>query len=278
MESILFIVWRESIEGVLIVSILYTYLMRSEQGRQGLKYLWAGVAGGLGLSLVLGLATLWIQSDLQERQMEYFRIGLEFAAAALMTQMVLWMRRRGPQLKHSLQSGVDRAMDSGSLIGVSVVALLSIAREGAETVVYVYGLGLEHGAAGMSITGAVALGFVLALATAWGVSKGVRFLNYRVFFRVTEIILLFSAAGLVVGGVSGLVAMDILPALVGTLWNTSAILDSGSRVGSIVAALTGYRSQPSLILVLAYAAFWVLTLTLLNRPVARPAANTRAAA
>jgi len=278
MESILFIVWRESIEAVLIVSILYTYLMRSEQGRQGLKYLWAGVAGGLGLSVVLGLSTLWIQSDLQEQQMEYFRIGMQFAAAALMTQMVLWMRRRGPQLKHTLQSGVDRAMGSGSLIGVSVVALLSIAREGAETVVYVYGLGLEHGAASLSIAAAVALGFGLALATAWAVSKGVRFLNYRVFFRVTEVILLFSAAGLLVGGVSGLVAMDALPALVGTLWNTSAILDSGSRVGSIVAALTGYRSQPSLILVLAYAAFWAITLMLLKRPAARPAGSARAAA
>jgi high-affinity iron transporter len=72
--------------------------------------------------------------------------------------------------------------------------------------------------------------------------------------------------------------MDLVPALVGTLWNTSAILDSSSRVGSIVAALTGYRSQPSLILVLAYAAFWATTIILLKRPAAPPVVGTRAAA
>ena len=261
MASVLFIVWRESLEAVLIIGILYAYLMRFPHGRQGLKFLWGGISGGIGLSVLLALATLHIQDDLQGQRLQYFQTGMLLVAAALMTQMVLWMHKYGHTLKRNLESDMDKALSSGRLLGVSVVALLAVAREGAETVLYLYSLGLEHKSGGLiAMFGAAVTGFVLALVTAWVVSKGVRFLSYRTFFRVTGIILLFAAAGLLMSGVSNLIGMGVLPALMEPIWNTSIILDSNSRVGAIVAALTGYRSQPSLMLVLFYALYWTAAL------------------
>ena len=261
MGSILFIVWRESIEAVLVVGILYTYLENFAQGRQGFKYLWGGVLGGVVLSVLLALATLRIQDELQDQQLEYFKTAAMFAAAILMTQMVLWMSRHGHKLKKELHADMDKALGTGSLVGVGLIALLAVAREGAETVLYVYSLGLENNSGQLlPLLGAAVLGFFLALATAWAVYRGMRFLNYRIFFRITGVILLFSSAGLLISGISNLVGMGTLPALVDHVWDTSSLLDSGSRVGGVVASLTGYRSQPSLMLVLAYTLYWAVTL------------------
>lgn len=266
MGGVLFIVWRESIEAVLVIGILYAYLLRFEGGRAGLRYLWAGVLGGVGLSALLAFATLRIQSELAGNRLLYFQTAMMFVAAGFITQMVLWMNKHGHTIKHSLEADLEEALDARNLIGVALIALVAVAREGSETVLYVYSLGLERDAGGaLGMFGSAALGFALALATAWAVAKGVRFLNYRTFFRITGVILLFSAAGLLTAGISNLISLGVLPALLQPVWNTSPILDSGSRVGGIVATLTGYRSQPSLMLVIAYAFYWAIALGWMKR-------------
>ena len=48
MGQVLFIVWRESVEALLVVGILYAWLKNGDvAARRGLPYLWAGV--GLGV-------------------------------------------------------------------------------------------------------------------------------------------------------------------------------------------------------------------------------------
>ena len=44
------------------------------------------------------------------------------------------------------------------------------------------------------------------------------------------------------------------------------MLDDSSRVGGLVAALTGYRAHPALLPLLVLAAYWVAIVTLLRRP------------
>lgn len=40
------------------------------------------------------------------------------------------------------------------------------------------------------------------------------------------------------------------------LWDTGAIHDDGSRLGGLVAALTGYRSVPDAVTVRAWLVYW----------------------
>ncbi|KAG0773495.1 hypothetical protein G6F21_014335 [Rhizopus arrhizus] len=58
MEQVLFIVWRESVEAMLVVGILYTWLRSTPEGKRGLNYLWGGVAAGLALAVALALVLL----------------------------------------------------------------------------------------------------------------------------------------------------------------------------------------------------------------------------
>jgi len=53
MGNALFVIWRESAEAMLVVGILYAWLKRQPDARLGMRYLWGGVAAGVGLALGL---------------------------------------------------------------------------------------------------------------------------------------------------------------------------------------------------------------------------------
>jgi len=49
------------------------------------------------------------------------------------------------------------------------------------------------------------------------------------------------------------------------LWSSAWLVEDGSRAGSLLSALVGYRAHPSLTLVLVYGTYWVFMLTALRR-------------
>jgi high-affinity iron transporter len=110
-----------------------------------------------------------------------------------------------------------------------------------------------------------AAGFLLAGATFWALQYGGRHLSWKLFFRLSEGVLLFLAAALLVTGLEKLEALGWLPSLRDQIWNTTWLLDDGGRLGGIVASLTGYRAQPSLLLLLAYGVYWLVIFGLLKR-------------
>jgi len=109
------------------------------------------------------------------------------------------------------------------------------------------------------------LGVAAAFATFWLLQQGSRILSWRLFFRVSEILLLLLAGALLVSGIEKLIALDVVPALVDPVWNTSRLLDDSGRLGGLIASFTGYRSRPALLPLLALAAYWIVVCLLLNR-------------
>ena len=67
---------------------------------------------------------------------------------------------------------------------------------------------------------------------------------------------LLVAGALLVNGVDRMIALDWLPPLADPLWDTSAWVDDGHGVGSIMASFLGYRARPSGVLVLCLLSFW----------------------
>lgn len=255
MGNAIFIVWRESVEALLVISILYAWLKNSGTGKQGLPWLWGGVAAGVGLAAGLGALMLLVQNELTGEALEYFQTAMLFLASGLITQMVLWMRKHGREMKRELESGAARAAAASNWTGLSVLAAIAVAREGAETVVFLYGLGTGAEDSQLLLLGAVA-GLLLAAFTAWALGRGLRSLNYALFFRLTGTALLFLASALLVSGVEKLIGMEWLPPLVDPVWNLSAWLDDSSPIGNFVASFTGYRARPSLTVVLVYLGYW----------------------
>lgn len=265
MGNTLFVVWRESVEAILVVGILHAWLASNDWGRIGRRYLWGGVAAGMLLALALGAALLFAQSRLPAGALEYFQVGMMLLAAALITQMVFWMRRHGGRLRHELETKAARALKAADGWGIAVLAALAVGREGAETAIFLYGAVFErHGTALLSLLAAALAGLGLALATFWLLSRGGRRLSWRTFFRASGTVLLFLAAALLVGGTERLIGLELLPAGIDPVWDTSALLDNASPAGALLASLTGYRARPALAVLLAYLAYWG-TILLLSR-------------
>jgi len=276
MGQIVFIMWRESVEALLVVGILYAWLSHTPEAAGGKRWLWAGVAAGLMLAGLLALGIYAAEGLFAEHQ-DVFQTLMVLVAAALIVQMVLWMRVHGRTLKREIEQGLSQQAAQRNWWGVLVLAALAIAREGSEAVVFLYGTLAAAPAAQLPTMGLAALaGLALAVATFWLLQLGGKVLNWRTFFRITEVMLLLLAAALVVAGAEKMQALGWLPALRDGLWDTSWLLGDMGPVGGVVAALTGYRAQPSLMTVLVYAGYWVLIALLMRRgqhhAAARPAA------
>ena len=245
MGNALFIVWRESAEAMLVVGILYAWLKQRPDAATGMRFLWGGVAAGAGLALVLALIMLGIASSLSGNALDYFQVAIMLVAAALIVQMVFWMRRHGRTFKKDLEANMADNVRKANWWGLLIVVALAVGRESAEAVVFLYGLGAEkNGIANLPIV--LVLGIGAAFATFWLLQQGTRWLSWRVFFRVSETLLLLLAGALIVSGVEKLIALDVLPDIVDPVWNTTRLLDDSGRFGGLIASFTGYRSRPAL--------------------------------
>lgn len=274
MGQVLFVVWRESVEALLVVGILYAWLKNGDaDARRGLPYLWAGVGVGALAAVALGAALVRFSEVLSGDAADYFQTGMVLIACALIVQMVLWMKRHGRTLKRDMELSLQKRTRDGNGWGVAVLVALAIAREGSETVIFLYGLGFgQKGHVSHGDELAIVLGLGLAFLTFYVLQLGGRVFSWRRFFRVTEIMLLLLGAGLMQTGVDKLIDKEVLPLGISQVWNTSALLDDSSTVGSLVATLTGYRAHPALTNLVAYAAYWLVVGWLARRAGRVPAA------
>jgi len=277
MGQVLFIVWRESVEALLVVGILYAWLKNGDaDARRGLPYLWAGVGLGVLAAVALGAALVGFTEVLSGDAQDYFQTGMVLVACVLIVQMVLWMKQHGRTLKREMEQSLEQTTRDANWWGVTVLVALAIAREGSETVIFLYGLGFgQSGHVDASQYLAVLLGLGLAFFTFYLLQLGGKVFSWRHFFRVTEIMLLFLGAGLFQTGVDKLIDKEVLPTLIDQVWNSSALLDDSSTVGSLVATLTGYRAHPALMNLIAYAVYWLVVWFLARRVSGRAAAVTK---
>ncbi len=274
MGQVMFIVWRESVEALLVVGILYAWLKNGDaDARRGLPYLWGGVALGILAAVALGAALVGFTEVLSGDAQDDFQIAMVLVACVLIVQMVLWMKQHGRTLKREMEASLEQTARDANWWGVTVLVTLAIAREGSETVIFLYGLGFgQSGHVEASQYFAVLIGLALAFLTFYVLQLGGKVFSWRHFFRVTEIMLLFLGAGLFQTGVDKLIDKEILPTLVDRVWNSSALLDDSSTFGSLVATLTGYRAHPALMNLIAYAVYWLVVWLLVRRATGRAAA------
>ncbi|WP_322999618.1 FTR1 family iron permease [Castellaniella sp.] len=272
MEQVAFIVWRESVEALLVVGILYTWLKASPEGRRGLPWLWGGVATGVLLAGALALVLLGVASWLSDTGQEWFQALMALAACVLVVQMVVWMRRHGRGLRRELESGASAQVGSDHWWGLLVLVMIAVAREGSETVVFLYGTVLSSQQDGQlwSMVLAGVGGFAVALLTFWLLQLGGRVITWRRFFKLTEILLLLLAGALLVSATDRLISLDVLPALVDPIWDSSGLLGTEGGLGKILADFAGYRAYPALSQVLIWGGYWLVVIGLLRRTSAQP--------
>lgn len=256
--QILFVMWRETVEAMLVVGILHAWLSHKPSGKRGLAYLWFGVAAGLAGAFLMGLGIGATNSVLSDEGQEYFQAAMLLVAAGLIVQMVFWMRRHGRSLKKDMEQSLSDSAQQQRWWGVFSLAAIAVAREGSETVVFLSSLAMGgNGFASGQFWLALGLGVILAGGTFYLLQLGGKLISWRAFFGVTEILLLLLGCALLVSGVERLIDVQALPAVVAQVWDSSAVLDDGTIFGGIVSAFTGYRARPTLMTLLMFCGYWL---------------------
>jgi high-affinity iron transporter len=249
---------REGFEAALVLGLIYTYLEKIG-ARRSFPYVTVGALLGVVASLLLGIAVTVLAGPLVDVGPDVVGAVVLFAASSMLTWHGWWMRRHARALRGELERRIDLARAQHQLWVVGVIAFTGVFREGAETVLFLWGLLTQVGAhAGGSL---LALGGVLGIlgAALLGVLvfHGARQLSLRRFFAWTSALLLLLAAGLFSTGVGRLQGLGLLPAP-DVLWDTSAWLDERGFLGSLLSGLLGYRAQPSTWEAAAYSLYLVL--------------------
>ena len=206
----------------------------------------ASVLLGAGLVLTLG--------EVSGRYQELAEGLVMSAAAAVLTYVLWWMDRQSRQVSSALREEARAAIDSGSGLALLGVVFLSVFREGAETVLYVGSTASASSSADIAVGSG--LGLAAGLVAGYAAFRGARLLDLRRFFRITTLVLLVFAAGLVGKATLALQAAGVFPGTI-EVWDTSRLLADDSAAGAALSALLGYTAKPSilqLIFILAYVA------------------------
>jgi high-affinity iron transporter len=184
-------------------------------------------------------------------------------AAAILTWMILWMQRQGGQIQLELEAKTVQATFKGGASALFILAFLAVFREGIELALFLIATRMA------SDTISVIVGSILGLSTAvllgWILFTSTKRLNLKNFFQVTNILLLFFAAGLVAYGVHELIEAGWIPAIIDPVWDINHILSDKSELGGILKALFGYNGNPALTEVIAYLGYFVILGTILIR-------------
>jgi high-affinity iron transporter len=253
---------REAFEASLILGIVYTYLERIG-ARDSYRYVtWGGVLGLL-VSVGMGVGVGYLSGALLDLGPDLVGTAVIFAAVMLLTWHAWWMQQHARAIRGQVQHRIEEARVAQRLWMVGLIAFTGVFREGAETVLFLWGIMAQAGSTTGwgSLLGGVA-GVAAAAAIGWAIFHGGRQLSLSKFFTVTTAFIMLLAAGLFSTGTGRLQGLGFLP-MGDPLWDTSSLLSDQTVLGSFLGGLVGYRARPSALEVIAYIAYLVTAAVLL---------------
>jgi high-affinity iron transporter len=251
---------REAFEAALLLGIVYTYLDKLG-ARDQYRYVTLGGILGAAASVLAGIAITVFSGPLLDIGPDLMGTVVLFVAVVVLTWHGWWMRQHARAVKGDVQRRIEEAGADHRIWVVATIAFVGVFREGAETVLFLWGLMTQTGVTGWAGLLGGTLGVATAAVLGWAIFHSGRHVSLRRFFAVTSILLLLVAAGLFSAGIGKLEGFGLLPASP-TLWDTSHLLSDRGVLGGFLGGLVGYRARPSLLEVIAYASYLLVAATL----------------
>lgn len=179
--------FREGLEAFIVISLMLGYLAKSN--RQHLrKNVYMGLFSGIFLSIVFGLILFVISKmigDLDGNIAKLWEATVSIIAVILISSFIYWMIKNRNSIVSDLANKVNL---NPSKIGITMLAAVMVAREGAEIVLFVF-TSLDT----QSYLIGTVLGILLAIVIVILLSKSIIKVNLKVIFNITLIYLILQA-------------------------------------------------------------------------------------
>ncbi len=220
---------REGLEASLIIGILLAYVTKLDRADVKRK-IWLGVWIAIGLCLALGALFTFGRYALSFQAQEAIGGSMSLLAVGMITWMVFWMMKTGSRLRNELHSGVDAALALGTGWAVFWFAFVTVAREGLETTLLLWGWAGDP----LAFAGAIA-GIVIAAGIGVLLNRGALRIDLRLFFSWTGAFLVIVAAGVLAYGIHDLQEAALLPGP----FSGAPITPTNFRTGEVLTGFDG---------------------------------------
>ena len=178
------IMLREGLEALLVIAALLAVLRRSNnQDKQ--VWIWGGAVLGIVLSIAVAFILQAVFTQVAGGQNREAIEGItSLIAAGLLIYVSYWLHSKASLRgwQRYIDAGTANALAKGNLVGLGLLALLAVFREGAETTIFY--LGMAPAISKGDLLLGIGIGVLLLAIAAWlMLVAGVR-LPVRLFFRI----------------------------------------------------------------------------------------------
>jgi len=252
---------REGLEAGIVVMVLVAFLVKSQR-RDALKWVWLGVTAAVAMTVGVFLVIQYGTYTIKDLAAEAIAGVASLVAVAIVTSMVLWMRKASAGLSGELRAGMSRALETGAA-AVFMLAFLAVGREGFETALFM--VGYAEAETAWPLLGLL-VGVATAAAIACGMYAGAVRINLAKFFRYTGAFLIVVAAGILSYGVGALQTVGWLPGLGTKAFDITSWFNWSSWYGEIIQGVFNVTPTPTVLQLVAWVAYLALVLTVFLRP------------
>ncbi|MFB1295110.1 iron uptake transporter permease EfeU [Mycobacterium sp. pW049] len=261
---------REGLEAAIVVSILVAFLVKSDR-RDALKWVWLGVGAAIAMTLIVFLTIQFGSHTITGLGAEAIAGVASLIAVAIVTTMVLWMKKASASMSGQLRSEMSRALETGP-VAITALAFLAVGREGVETALFM--VGYAEAQTAWPLIGLI-VGVLIAGLIAYGMYRGALSINLAKFFRYTGIFLIVVAAGILSYGIGALQTVGWLPGLGSKAFDISTSFNWSAWYGEVIQGIFNVTPTPTVLQLAGYLAYLVVVLVLFLRPTTATAAGRR---
>ncbi len=274
-----FMLFRETLEAAVVVSILLQYLERSELPNLK-KHVWCGVAVGFLLAAALGGGVIAAYHTIGKNYFtgkteEIFEGFMMVLGAAFLTGLGFSMKKlMNNDLSNDSEVGeaVDKVVSGQNKRSLFLLAFMAVLREGIESIVFVGAVGTAYPLQSIPIPAVT--GAMSASALGYFMHKGGNKLSLSYFHKAATAMLFLIAAGLLSHGLHEFQEVEWLgdykdnkPWHNRPLWDMSECCsDKKNEFWQLMRAMFGYQDKPTPVEFLSYVGYWLLiTATMLYK-------------
>lgn len=246
---------REGVEASLIVGIIAAFL--TKEGRtDAMRQMWIGVAIAIALCTAVGVGLDLVGRQLPQREQEGLETVIGVVAVGAVTYMIVWMRRHARGIKAALEGEAASALAAGSAMALVGMAFLAVLREGFETSVFLLAAFQDSTDTAAAGAGAV-LGLLVAVAIGIGLYRGGVRINLTRFFRITGLVLVLIAAGLLASAAHTAHEAGWVNGFQQQALDLTWLVQPGTISGSLLTGMLGLQPTPTVIEAAVYLAYAV---------------------
>jgi len=259
----IFLALREGLEAVLVVVIILLYLKKTNQ-KIYYKYVYLGILLATIASIVFAIIFSIVFGGFTGILEQIFEGTTFIISGIFILTLVLWVSKEGSKMRENLEGKVEESINTQRVFSISITTFIIIIREGIELVLLTTGAASIGSLNQANIVLGSIIGLAISILVGLLIFYGIKSINLRIFFKITNIMLILFAAGLITYGIHEFIEAGIINPIIEEVWNIKHILPESfpdgnpatpeflEIIGALLKALFGYNANPALLEVIIY--------------------------